>query len=191
VYTSIDTLPKSGRRHIGQRCGTLGQTTTHSCVPSVFPPFRVSMITPSVSHNVAGRSGRFQVVCSLSPPTSRAVDTGHIDSEFKHVTLFPKLHKFFDSFCTQVSGNWQCTIYSLNKRQTILLDYEKVLVEPTKWLKTLATTLNIQSAACHPASGRSTPWWAVQPRVGRFKPTLGITNLSSAFPTHVGSSCLT
>ncbi|EDR11440.1 uncharacterized protein LACBIDRAFT_313609 [Laccaria bicolor S238N-H82] len=39
------------RRHIGQGCGTLGQTTTHSCVP--FPPFRVSTNTTSVSHSAA------------------------------------------------------------------------------------------------------------------------------------------
>jgi hypothetical protein len=68
---------------------------------------------------------------------------------------------------------------------------QKVLVKPAKWLKTLAITLDIQSAARHSESGRSTPWWAAQPCVGGFKPTLGITNPSSAFPAHVGLFYLT
>jgi hypothetical protein len=48
-------------------------------------------------------------------------------------------------------------------------EQQKVLVEPTKWLKTLATTLDIQSAARHsrirsfnPALGVSNPRWALR-----------------------------
>jgi hypothetical protein len=59
VYTSIDTLPKLGRR---QRCGTLGQTTTHSCVPSVFPPLQS---VDAYTECVAQCSGPERPLCLL------------------------------------------------------------------------------------------------------------------------------
>jgi len=60
---------------------------------------------------------------------------------------------------------------------------ENILLKPAEWLRTLTTTLDIQSAARHPASGRSTPWWAVQCRVGCFKPIVGRLNLRWVFRT--------
>ena len=53
---------------------------------------------------------------------------------------------------------------------------QKVLTEPDEWLKALAITLDIQSAAGHSASGRSTPWWTVQPALGVSKPKFSVFN---------------
>jgi len=58
---------------------------------------------------------------------------------------------------------------------------ENVLPELAEWLKTLATTLDVQSAARHLTSSLSSPWWAVQLRVGRFKLWWVVLNLRWVF----------